>query len=119
MIRLRRLSDNELLALAKRLSKLHMQKEESEVPLVSDREIEAFIRHATSRAGAEELITPREIIRDFLTLLNILRDNKDATFDELMKNVRFEKMEGNAKDEGAPLDAEKAKNKISLFDIDI
>ena len=119
VIRLRRLSDNELLALAKRLSKLHMQKEEREVPLLSDREIEAFIRHATSRAGAEELITPREIIRDFLTLLNILRDNKDATFDELMKNVRFEKMEDDNKDEGAPLDIEKSKNKISLFDIDI
>ena len=119
VIRLRTLSDNELLALAKRLSKLHMQKESSEIPLVSDREIEAFIRHATAKAGAAELITPREIIRDFLTLLNILRDNKDATFEELLKNVRFEKAEAEDKNEGAPLAIETTKNKVSLFDIDI
>ncbi len=119
VIRLRTLSDNELLALAKRLSKLHMQKEGSEVPLVSDRETEAFIRHATSKAGAEELITPREIIRDFLTLLNILRDNKEATFEELLKNVRFEKTSSSEKNSGEPLIIETTKNKVSLFDIDI
>ncbi len=119
VIRLRRLSDNELLALAKRLTKLYMQKEETDIPPVSDREIEAFIRHATARAGAEELITPREIIRDFLTLLNILRDNREATFDELIKNVTFEKAESNKEDENAPLTSENIKNKVSLFDIDI
>lgn len=120
VIRLRRLSDNELLALAKRLSKLHMQKEERSVPLVSDLEIEEFIRHATSKAGAEELITPREIIRDFLTLLNILRDNKDATFRELLKNVRFEKKPSDDSDDGgAPLPSESRGGKVSLFDIDI
>ena len=119
VIRLRRLSDNELLALAKRLSKLHMQKEERTVPLVSDLEIEEFIRHATSKAGAEELITPREIIRDFLTLLNILRDNKDATFRELLKNVRFEKAPAEASEDGAPLPSESKVGKVSLFDIDI
>ncbi len=119
VIRLRRLSDNELLALVKRLSKLHQQREESDMPLVSDKEIEAFIRHATAKAGAEELITPREIIRDFLTLLNILRDNKGATFDELLKNVRFEKAASEEDDIGAPLAAETNKNKVSLFDIDI
>ncbi len=119
VIRLRRLSDNELLALAKRLAKLHMQKEESDAPLVSDSEIEAFIRHATAKAGAEELITPREIIRDFLTLLNILRDNKGATFDELIKNTGFEAEPQRAAYDGAPLEQEKIKNKVSLFDIDI
>jgi hypothetical protein len=119
VIRLRRLSDNELLALVKRLSKLHQQREESDMPLVSDREIEAFIRHATAKAGAEELITPREIIRDFLTLLNILRDNKEATFDELLKNVRFEKAPSDDDTTGAPLARETTKNKVSLFDIDI
>ncbi|MBR5140348.1 MAG: ATP-binding protein, partial [Clostridia bacterium] len=118
VIRLRRLSDNELLALAKRLSKLHNQRDEREVALVSDSEIETFIRHATAKAGAEEMITPREIIRDFLTLLNILRDNKEASFEELLKNARF-KREENEVDIAAPLETEKIKNKISLFDIDI
>ena len=119
VIRLRRLSDNELFALAKRLAKLHAEKDERSAPLVTDEETEMFIRQATSKAGAEELITPREIIRDFLTLLNILRDNKGARFEDIIKDARFETAEKAAEPQGAPLNAEKIKNKISLFDIDI
>ena len=116
VIRLRRLSDNELLALVKRLSKLYAQREGTDIPLVSDREIELFMNYALSRAGSEEMITPREIIRDFLTLLNILKDNPSATFDALVKNIDY------SKKEEAPVDDDfvlPTKNKISLFDIDI
>ena len=118
VIRLRRLTDNELLALAKRLSKLCMQRDDTDVPLVTDAEIESFIRYSTSRAGAEELVTPREIIRDFLTLLNILKDNPTATFDELVKNVSVSaKAESDESELGMP--PEPQKSKVSLFDIDI
>ena len=117
VIRLRRLSDNELLALAKRLSKLYTQREEREMPLVTDGEIEHFITASLKRAGADEMITPREIIRDFLTLLNILRDNPTATFDELVKG--FDKrFEATAEKRPEIPDAQ-LKTKISLFDIDI
>ena len=116
VIRLRRLSDNELLALAMRLSRLFMQKEGTAVPIVTDGEIERFIRTATAKAGAEELITPREIIRDFLTLLNILKDNPEATFDELIKGESlFEKADDKAFAKAEP----QTKSRISLFDIDI
>ncbi len=117
VIRLRRLTDNELLAMARRLSKLYMQREETDVPLVSDGQIESFIRLSTARAGADEMITPREIIRDFLTLLNILRDNPTATFDELVRSVT----EGShaTKDSAQEVARQEKSNKISLFDIDI
>ena len=119
VIRLRRLSDNELLALTKRLSKLYMQKEGTDIPLVTDAEIESFIRTSTARAGADEMITPREIIRDFLTLLNILRDNPTATFDELVKSVTAaSKPASTAELEFVPIEAPKT-GKVSLFDIDI
>ena len=117
VIRLRRLSDNELLALVKRLTKLYAQKEGSDTPLVSDREIETFMNYALSKAGSEEMITPREIIRDFLTLLNILKDNPSATFDSLVKNIEFSKKE--EAEPAADNFALQTKNKISLFDIDI
>ncbi len=118
VIRLRRLSDNELLALIKRLTKLYAQREGQSVSPITDREIEIFMNVALSRAGAEEMITPREIIRDFLTMLNILKDNQGTTFDELVKNVRFTsaESEGEKETEQAPI---VTKNKISLFDIDI
>lgn len=120
VIRLRRLSDNELLALVKRLTKLYMQREGLDTPPVTNEEINVFMNTALSRAGAEEMITPREIIRDFLTLLNILRDNPTATFANLVSKVAFTKPE----DEDPVLKEETAemqtpKKKISLFDIDI
>lgn len=119
VIRLRRLSDNELLALTKRLSKLYMQKEGTDLPLVTDAEIESFIRTSTARAGADEMITPREIIRDFLTLLNILRDNPAATFDELVKSVTADsKPVSTSELEFTPVQTPAA-GKVSLFDIDI
>lgn len=119
VIRLRRFSENELLALVKRLTKLYMQREGSDKPLVTDSEIQAFMNAALSRQGAEEMITPRELIRDFLTLLNILRDNPNATFDTLVKNTSFTKAEDT--DDEIPVTdfTIPTKNKISLFDIDI
>lgn len=117
VIRLRRLSDNELLALTKRLSKLYMQREGMDLPILTDGEIESFIRTSTARAGADEMITPREIIRDFLTLLNILRDNPKATFEELVRTVGAK--EATIRTEEYEIPTAQPKNKISLFDIDI
>ena len=119
VIRLRRLSDNELLALVRRLTKLYMQREGWETPPVTDSEIETFMRLALSRAGAEELITPREIIRDFLTVLNILRDNETATFSSLVKNLTISSAETNEEKNDAASNSLQNKKKIRLFDIDI
>ena len=115
VIRLRRLSDNELLALIRRLTRLYMQREGMSTPPLTDSEIETFMQRALARAGAEEMITPREIIRDYLTLLNILRDNKDARFSELVC-----KMEASTPVESVDSELPRAsKSKISIFDIDI
>ena len=119
VIRLPRLSDNELLALVKRLTKLYVQREGISEPPVSDGQIEEFLSNALSKAGAEELITPREIIRDYLTLLNILRDNPDADFDKLIAKVSIEA----AAPVTAPSTSDKPSStvakKVTIFDIDI
>ena len=117
VIRLRRLSDNELLALVRRLTKLYAQKEGTSTLMLSDDETKTFLTKALSKAGAEELVTPREIIRDYLTLLNILRDNKDATFDKLMEDVAF--IEGKGEEDKSIDTPTPSKTKISIFDIDI
>jgi len=38
-----------------------------------------------SRVGASSYITPREIIRDFLAVLDILYQNPDANFNEILR----------------------------------
>lgn len=94
VIRLRRLSDNELYALLCRLSKLHAM--QSGMPeLLSETELKEFLAFSLSRAGASELLTPREMIRDFMTLLNILSENEDATFAALLHAPRTETTEEN------------------------
>ena len=41
------------------------------------------------RLGADQLLTPREVTRDFLGLLNILHQNPGTTFDELINKQGF------------------------------
>ncbi len=83
VIRLRRLSDEELFALIKRITVLHGQNYAWE-PRVSPEEMAAFLRICLDRAGADTMITPREIIRDYMTVLNILMQNPDASFAEVI-----------------------------------
>lgn len=119
VIRLPRLSDNELLALVKRLTKLYQQREGTKDAPITDEQIETFLSGALAKAGAEELITPREIIRDYLTLLNILRDNPDADFDKLIAKVTLETASEATVSPSDVKPVSSAAKKVTIFDIDI
>ena len=47
-------------------------------------EMAAFLKVCLERAGADTMITPREIIRDYITVLNILLQNPDTTFSDVV-----------------------------------
>ena len=83
LIRLKRLTDDELLALILRLTSLHGQYYGWD-PRVTDDQMVQFIQVSTSRAGADTMITPREMIRDYMSLLNILYQNPSARFEALV-----------------------------------
>ena len=85
VIRLRRLSDNEFLALIARLTRLVAQRDSSP-ELVTGDEMVMFLKSTLARTGSNELATPREIIRDYLTLLSIMKSNPDASFEKLVKS---------------------------------
>ena len=78
-----------------------------------------FLTKALSRAGAEELVTPREIMRDFITLLNIIRDNPGATFDKLINNIAFSDSKNTYDDLTAEEVVSTVKTKVDLFDFEI
>lgn len=84
VIRLRRLSDNELLALIARISALFDEYHGVSSP-VTEEEMSEFLSMNLERAGADTMITPREIIRDYIAVLNILLQNKDVAFAEVIK----------------------------------
>ncbi len=83
LIYLERLTDNEIFALCKRLLLLHSAYYGYQ-PTVSDEMILDFLKTALGRMGADEMITPREITRDFLNILNILFSDPNADFFTLL-----------------------------------
>jgi len=110
IIRLRRLSDDELLALISRLTKLHGQLYQMD-GRISDDDMAEFLRMSLSRAGANELVTPREIIRDYLSVLNILAQNESVSFVDIVAGGAAEIKESAESYKGP-------KKELSLEDID-
>lgn len=83
VIRLRRLSDDELFALISRVTKLYAQNYGVE-PRITEEQMVQFLQICLGRAGADSLITPREMLRDYMTVLNILMQNPNATFEDVV-----------------------------------
>ena len=83
VIRLRVLSENELLALLARLTSLYAEKTAKEEALTPDQMVR-FLSAAMARTGSGEMMTPRELIRDYLGILTILDEHPEVDFDALL-----------------------------------
>lgn len=83
LIYLKRLDDNELFALCKRLILLHTSYYGYETRL-TDEDVVHFLQVALDRMGADEMITPREVTRDFLNVLDLMYSDPEAKFEELI-----------------------------------
>ena len=88
LIYLQRLTDNEIFALCKRLLSLHSAYY-GYAPKVGDEDILAFLNVALAKMGANEMITPREVTRDFLNILDVLYTDPESNFDELIGKSEF------------------------------
>jgi hypothetical protein len=83
VIRLRRLTDDELFALIQRVTVLYSQYYNWECTVTNEDRLK-FLNICLSRAGADSMITPREMLRDYMTVLNILMQNPTAKFDDVV-----------------------------------
>ena len=83
MIRLDVLSPEEIFTLLQRLREVHGIHWKYE-PRISDRQIQAFMTETLNRLGADQFLTPREVVRDFVSVLNILQQNPDASFESVI-----------------------------------
>jgi hypothetical protein len=88
VIRLDQLTREEIYVLLERLAEIHAAHFEYPVRL-GEKELTAFMELIFSAPGAGEFLTPREITRDFLGLLNILHDDPSADFDTLIHRENF------------------------------
>jgi hypothetical protein len=84
VLRLAQLQNEEVFVLLERLVEIHAVHHSYEEWIGED-EIKAFMELAYSAPGAEELITPRELSRDFIGMLNILKDDEEIDFYDLIK----------------------------------
>lgn len=88
VIHLEPLSPEEMLVLCEKLAGMHSTLYAYERTLGAE-ELARFIRMEYSRVGADQNITPREVIRDFIELLDLLYQNPAMTMDELLQSEDF------------------------------
>ena len=88
VLRLERLTNEEIYALIRRVCNIHAVHYGWKPPVSEDR-LAAFMQDIAGRIGADSMLTPREVLRDFIGLLNVLRQNPDADFDSLVKSTDF------------------------------
>ena len=82
------LTTEELSQLLQKLVEVHSLHYKSKNKL-SNSQIEEFKQATTNRLGAEQLITPREVVRDFISILNILHQNPEVNLSQLINSREF------------------------------
>ncbi|MDD6440486.1 MAG: ATP-binding protein [Lachnospiraceae bacterium] len=85
VIRLEPLSPEEMLVLTEKLTDMHAGLYGYECRIRQEERVQ-FIQMEYSRVGADSHITPREIIRDFIELLDILYQHPEKTAGELLNS---------------------------------
>ena len=88
VIHLEPLTPEEMLVLCEKLADMHADLYGYARRLGTD-DLAAFIRLEYGRIGADQNITPREVIRDFIELLNLLYQNPDMSLTALMESEEF------------------------------
>ncbi len=88
VIRLEPLTAEEMLVLCEKLAQMHAGLYGYERRITTD-DLVKFIKIEYGRIGADQNITPREVIRDFIELLDLLYQNSNVTLASLMESEEF------------------------------
>lgn len=88
VIRLEPLTPEEMLVLCEKLSAMHADLYGYEARTGTG-DLAEFIKLEYSRIGADQNITPREVIRDFIELLDLLYQNPGMTIEDLLQSDEF------------------------------
>ncbi|MGD1823421.1 MAG: ATP-binding protein [Pleomorphochaeta sp.] len=88
IINIQKLNESELFVLLERLSVLHSFLFKYE-KVINEKDIQDFLFSEFNRMGAKEKITPREIIRDFIEVLNLLHQNPKESVTSIIERNTF------------------------------
>ena len=88
VIRLEPLTAEEMLVLCEKLAEMHAGLY-AYTQKITTEELAAFIKIEYGRIGADQNITPREVIRDFTELLDLLYQHPEMTIASLLESNQF------------------------------
>lgn len=88
VIKLQPLNHNEIFVLLKNLKEIFDSNYEVNIDIVDD-DIQMYMEEVFNKPGADEFLTPREVIRDFLNILNLLRQNPTANKKDLISQIEI------------------------------
>lgn len=103
VIRLEPLTAEEMLVLTEKLADMHANLYGYE-RTITDNDLAQFIKIEYARVGADTSITPREIIRDFIELLDIVWQNPDKKITDLLNSDQFSYTKSEAVSDNAEKD---------------
>lgn len=89
VIKLEPLSFEEIFVLLQRLRYLHAMFH-GYPERVTDEQLKGFMEETLHRLGADRFSTPREIIRDFVAVLNLIQQNPGVDFDGLVHGEDYQ-----------------------------
>ena len=95
VIKLDPLTPEEMLVLTEKLADMHAGLYGYQRS-VTDDDLAKFIKIEYARIGADTNITPREVIRDFIEMLDIVWQNPSTTIEELLNSDQFTYTEQSA-----------------------
>ena len=88
VIRLEALTAEEMLVLCEKLADMHAGLYGYERSITTD-DLAGFIQTEYSRIGADQNITPREVIRDFIELMDLVYQHPGVTLASLLESDQF------------------------------
>lgn len=88
VIHLEPLTAEEMLVLCEKLAEMHASLYGYDRKLATE-ELVSFIKVEYGRIGADQNITPREVIRDFIELLDLLYQNPTMSLEQLLQSDEF------------------------------
>lgn len=103
VIKLEPLTAEEMLVLTEKLADMHANLYGYK-RTITDNDLAQFIKIEYARVGADTNITPREIIRDFIELLDIVWQNPDKKITDLLNSDQFSYTKSEAVSDNAEKD---------------
>ena len=88
VIRLLPLTHNEVFVLLQKLKEIFDFNYKTQLE-VTAADIQAFMEAMFNKPGASEFLTPREVIRDFLNILSLLRQNPGLDKQQLFGDIEI------------------------------